>query len=453
MKTFPCTPPRVSHSRTSASILCRFYTPAGLLLDETRKCVVFRRAHRFARAHPFAPSLCPRHGTLPWGWVSRARRWFGARSGGLKLRGVKFQRARAITDVYDAKHVVWGKILSTNGRLDMQNGIGNAVFMNCLIRPGVKNVYEPTTHFTFGEKAHHRCVFGWIRALDTDQHIDYVVNPGCLDNSLQLGAVMNADSSEQLKIPVGARAYASQKISNKKRILSARALGFTSSYWLERVNVFGLELKAMRRGHAKEVIKGHRTLYQLFWLASHPCAPSTIQKTRVLVSSASEAVLATMSSVQCNMASGININSIRTENNDAIHGLARTVGQELRQLRTDSIRFDNTRTRYVEAGKASLQFVGESYEVIVTGNMTFESRLHFASRTVAKTFVRSMRPVLTRPHKPNRNVLITGGLGAIGKGYSEHVDTDAENRANLQLLGRSGRSKTFDGATLTNVCV
>ena len=345
------------------------------------------------------------------------------------------------------------KILSTNGRLDMQNGIGNAVFMNCLIRPGVKNVYEPTTHFTFGEKAHHRCVFGWIRALDTDQHIDYVVNPGCLDNSLQLGAVMNADSSEQLKIPVGARAYASQKISNKKRILSARALGFTSSYWLERVNVFGLELKAMRRGHAKEVIKGHRTLYELFWLASHPCAPSTIQKTRVLVSSASEAVLATMSSVQCNMASGININSIRTENNDAIHGLARTVGQELRQLRTDSIRFDNTRTRYVEAGKASLQFVGESYEVIVTGNMTFESRLHFASRTVAKTFVRSMRPVLTRPHKPNRNVLITGGLGAIGKGYSEHVDTDAENRANLQLLGRSGRSKTFDGATLTNVCV
>ncbi len=345
------------------------------------------------------------------------------------------------------------KILSTNGRLDMQNGIGNAVFMNCLIRPGVKNVYEPTTHFTFGEKAHHRCVFGWIRALDTDQHIDYVVNPGCLDNSLQLGAVMNADSSEQLKIPVGARAYASQKISNKKRILSARALGFTSSYWLERVNVFGLELKAMRRGHAKEVIKGHRTLYELFWLASHPCAPSTIQKTRVLVSSASEAVLATMSSVQCNMASGININSIRTENNDAIHGLARTVGQELRQLRTDSIRFDNTRTRYVEAGKASLQFVGESYEVIVTGNMTFESRLHFASRTVAKKFVRSMRPVLTRPHKPNRNVLITGGLGAIGKGYSEHVDTDAENRANLQLLGRSGRSKTFDGATLTNVCV
>ena len=171
------------------------------------------------------------------------------------------------------------------------------------------------------------------------------------------------------------------------------------------------------------------------------------------MSSASEAVLATMSSVQCNMASGININSIRTENNDAIHGLARTVGQELRQLRTDSIRFDNTRTRYVEAGKASLQFVGESYEVIVTGNMTFESRLHFASRTVAKTFVRSMRPVLTRPHKPNRNVLITGGLGAIGKGYSEHVDTDAENRANLQLLGRSGRSKTFDGATLTNVCV
>ena len=229
------------------------------------------------------------------------------------------------------------KILSTNGRLDMQNGIGNAVFMNCLIRPGVKNVYEPTTHFTFGEKVHHRCVFGWIRALDTDQHIDYVVNPGCLDNSLQLGAVMNADSSEQLKIPVGARAYASKKISNKKRILSARALGFTSSYWLERVNVFGLELKAMRRGHAKEVIKGHRTLYELFWLASHPCAPSTIQKTRELVSSASEAVLATMSSVQCNMASGININSIRTENNDAIHGLARTVGQELRQLRTDSI--------------------------------------------------------------------------------------------------------------------
>ena len=345
------------------------------------------------------------------------------------------------------------KVLSTSGRLDMQNGVGNAVFMNCFIRPGVKNVYTPTTHFTFGEKVRHRCAYGLIRALDTDRHLDYVVNPGCLDNSLQLGAVMNAGVSEQLKIPVGVRAYASNKIDDKKRLLLARAYGFTNSYWLERVNVFGLQLKAMRRGHAKEVIKGQRTLYELFWLASYPCVPSTVQKTRVLVSSTSDAVLATMSSVQCNTASGININSIRTENIDAIHGLARTVGQEIKQLRTESVRFDKTRTRYVEAAKASLQFVGESYDVIVSGNMTYESRLHFASRTVAKKSLRSVRPISTRPRGTNRNVLITGGLGAIGKGYSEHVDADVENRVNLQLLGRSGRSKTFDGANLTNVFV
>ena len=340
-------------------------------------------------------------------------------------------------------------ISPSNGRLWIQ--MRSMTFMRAEVRAHARN--SPDSKRTLLQRKPNSTVSleacGKVRALWASWHDDYFVDPACLDNALHLGAVMNAGSRE-MKVPVGVRAYTAQRISPKKHTLFARARNDHSNYSLESAHVVGLEVKSMRRSQSP-ASKQKRVIHELKWFASHPCSTGTCRLARLLESSASDAVLTAACAVQSNTTTGIDINAARSENNDAVHGFLRTVGQELTRLRTEGVRFDGERTHYVAPADSSIEFVAESYELIVTANYAYESRL----RPIHVRNVQS-HPILARGalgavSMKHRNVLITGGLGAIGHEYAKHVQSCDDAHSDVHLLSRLGRSIDFHGAAFDSV--
>ena len=343
------------------------------------------------------------------------------------------------------------RILAPSGRLDVHSA--NIIFMKCCVHLHdncrCESVTTSSKSFTKRAKT-TKISLAKIHSLTTERHVEYFVHPACLDSTLQLGAVMNAGSSET-KVPVGVHAYAAQQISVKRRSLHASASNSSGNYVLERANVVGLELKPMRRGKAL-VTKQTRMLYALRWFALQPCVPGQMRAVSDLESCATCGVLTAACAVQCNTATGIKIETIRTTSNDALHGFARTVGQEIKQLRTESVRFDDARTRYVASADASLKFVGESHDVLVQANMTYESRVRKAQNVIKPPSRKSLTLEVRIPRQAPKTlrVMITGGLGAIGVEYATHVNSSTID-ARVRLLGRSGRGAEFDGRTFSSV--
>lgn len=297
--------------------------------------------------------------------------------------------------------------------------------------------------------------FGRVRSSWAEWHDDYFVDPSCLDNALHLGAVMNAGSRE-VKVPVGVRAYAAQIIPSEQRILRASACNERSNYSLERAHVVGLEVRSMRRAHAP--VTNHKKMtYSLNWFASHPCVSESVTKPghspTSLESSVSEEVSTAMCAAQqinSTTVSGVKVSTTREENNDAVHGLLRTFGQEARHIRAEGVRFDSSRTHHV-AADTTVEFAGESHELVVTANYVYESRI--GNTRCKAPVLRSQRVENALAGSPFlvKRVLITGGLGAIGYDYAKCRNASSVFDARILLTSRSGRSSQLDATPFTSL--
>lgn len=331
---------------------------------------------------------------------------------------------------------------------------GSAEFMTCRIRRVERRAVGKVARVAFplqspSENNSLQAV-GNICALASEKHLDYFVHPACLDCALQLGAVTMIDSTE-VKVPVGVRSFYSCKVPSSEMLLRASANSTAGNYSLRETQVVGLEVRSMRQGARRMDGRKTKMLYVVRWYATKKCEPGRIRTCRDLEASALRSVLMAACAVQVNTSTGIDVNTIRTESNDAIHGFTRTVGQEIAKLRTESVRFDNMRTSYV--APSGQHNTGESFEVIVLANVSFESRLSPDVRLKCQPTVREAKVFSPVQLAPAREIVISGGLGAIGCAYACHMHDQTQGALKLHLLGRSGRSVDFKAEEFTHVCI
>lgn len=331
---------------------------------------------------------------------------------------------------------------------------GSAEFMTCRIRRVERRAVGKVARVAFPVQSSSADnsiqAVGNIRALASDKHLDYFVHPACLDCALQLGAVTMIDST-QVKVPVGVKSFYSCKVPSTETLLRASANSTAGNYSLRKTQVVGLEVRSMRQGTRRMDGRKTKMLYVVRWYATKKCEPGRIRTCRDLEASVLRSVLMAACAVQVNTSTGIDVNTIRTESNDAIHGFTRTVGQEIAKLRTESVRFDNMRTRYV--APSGQHNTGESVETIVLANVSFECRLSPDVRLKCQQMVREAKVFSPVRSAPARKIVISGGLGAIGCAYACHVNDQTQDPLKLHLLGRSGRSVDFNAEEFAHVCI
>ena len=329
---------------------------------------------------------------------------------------------------------------------------GSADFMKCCIsrveRRTVGKV--PWAAFPVQSPSENNSLqaVGNIRALASEKHLDYFVHPACLDCALQLGAVMMIDSTE-VKVPVGVRSFYSCKAPSAETSLRASANSTAGNYSLRETQVVGLEVRGMRQGARRMDGRKTKMLYVTRWYVTKKCEPGRIRICRDLEASALRSVLMAACAVQVNTSTGIDVGTIRTESNDAIHGFMRTVGQEIAKLRTEGVRFDSMRTQYVAPSRQ--HNTGESFEMIVLANVCFECRLSPDVRLTCQQTIREAKVFSPVQSSPAREIAISGGLGAIGCAYACHMNHQTRGALKLHLMGRSGRSVDFKAEKFTHV--